>query len=72
MKGDPKLTIKMKNAHTRYLSDFDDSSPKDESGSPFQWRPWLNYNGYELDSSGHVYPMAEEDIAKRERELKGL
>lgn len=72
MKGDAKLTTKLKNAHTRYMTDFGDDSPKDPKGSPFQWKEWLNYNGYDLDSGGHVYPMDDEQVSKREHDMKGL
>lgn len=72
MKGDVKLTAKMKNAHTRYMTDFGDDSPKDTKGEPFQWKPWLQYNGYDLDDSGHVYPMDDQQVSKIGQDLKGL
>lgn len=70
MKGDAKLTLKLKNAHTRYMSDFGPESPKNERGEPFDWGTWLEYNGYKLDRLGHVYPMEEEDVAEKARMYK--
>ena len=60
MKGDPKLTIKMKNAHTKYAIDPGDMVGKD--GEPLPWKDWLSHNGYELDDGGQVYPMSEEKV----------
>jgi hypothetical protein len=68
--GDPKLTIKMKNAHTKYMADFDENSPKDEKGEPFQWQPWLQFNGYGLDSNGHVIEMDNTAVEKKRREYQ--
>ena len=70
MKGDAKLTVKMKNAHTKYMTDFGDDSPKDEKGQPFEWPSWLEYNGYTLDSSGHVMDMDDAAVAKKTREYR--
>ena len=66
--GDPKLTVKLKNAHTKYMTDFGDDSPKDEKGQPFQWPSWLEYNGYKLDRSGHVMDMSNEDVSLKTKE----
>lgn len=66
--GDPKLTVKMKNAHTSYMTDFGDDSPKDEAGKPFQWKDWLEYNGYKLDNTGHVMEMSNEDVTLKTKE----
>ena len=68
--GDPKLTIKLKNAHTKYMTDFGPDSPKDEAGEPFQWRPYLNYNGYDLDANGHVIEMDKADVEDKRRMYK--
>lgn len=69
--GDPKLTVKLKNAHTAYMTDFDPAiSPKDEAGAPFQWKPWLNFNGYDLDANGHVVEMDRETVEESRRMYK--
>ena len=68
--GDPKLTIKLKNAHTKYMADFGPNSPKDEAGEPFQWRPWLNFQGYDLDSTGHVVEMDNDAVENKRREYR--
>lgn len=61
--GDVRLTVKLKNAHTRYMTDFGDDSPKNEKGEPFDWPSYLEYNGYGLDASGHVTQMDDADVA---------
>jgi hypothetical protein len=68
--GDAKLTVKLKNAHTKYQTDFGDDSPKNPKGEPFDWPSWLEYNGYGLDRSGHVYEMDETDVAMKRREYQ--
>ena len=68
--GDVKLTLKMKSAHTKYVADFGDDSPKDEAGQPFDWPSYLEYNGYKLDRAGHVYEMDNEDVAMKTREMR--
>jgi hypothetical protein len=68
--GNASLTVKMKNAHTRYMTDFGDDSPKDEKGAPFKWEPWLEYQGYRLDKDGHVMEMDDVAVAKKRHEYQ--
>ena len=68
--GDARLTIKLKNAHTKYMADFDENSPKDEKGEPFQWKDWLNFQGYDIGANGHVIEMDNDAVENKRREYR--
>jgi hypothetical protein len=46
-KGDPALTIKLRNKFTEYRSE----NPETDK----QWESWLDENGYGLGDNNHVY-----------------